>query len=79
MNTLLLKRKDSREPTLINLANFVEDEMTPVNNPLHSREAVSQYPDKGPMREGQRGDTRKFHTWPPRHTIHQKVHKREIK
>ena len=58
----MLRRRDSRELTLINLANFVEDEMTLVNNPLHSREPVSQYPDKGPTREGQRGDTRKFHT-----------------
>ena len=61
-NTLLLRRRDSREPTLIDLANFVEDEMTLVNDPLYSREAVSQYLEKGPTRQGQRGDRRKFHT-----------------
>ena len=52
-NTLLLRRNDSREPTLIDLANFVEDEMTLVNDPLYSREAVSQYLEKGPTRQGQ--------------------------
>ena len=61
-STLLLRRKDSREPTLIDLANFVEDEVTLVNDPLYSREAVSQYVEKGPTRQGQRGDRRKFHT-----------------
>ena len=60
-NTLLLRRMDSREPTLIDLANFVEDEMTLVNDPLYSREAVSQYLEKGPARQGHRGDRRKFH------------------
>ena len=49
-NTLLLRRRDSREPTLIDFANFVEDEMTLVNDPLYSREAVSQYLEKGPTR-----------------------------
>ena len=60
-NTLLLRRMDSREPTPIDLANFVEDEMTLVNDPLYSREAVSQYVEKGPTRQGHRGDRRKFH------------------
>ena len=58
----MLRRRDSREPTLIDLANFVEDEMTLVNDPLYSREAVSQYFEKEPTRQGQGGDRRKFHT-----------------
>ena len=61
-NTLLLRRMDSRGPTLMGLANFVEDEMKLVNDPLYSREAVSQYLGKRPTRQGQRGDRRKFHT-----------------
>ena len=52
---LLLRRRDSRELTLIDLANFVEDEMTLVNDSLYSREAISQYLVQGPTREGQRG------------------------
>ena len=52
---------NSREPILIDLANFVEDEMTLVSDPLYSREAVSQYCEKGPTRQGHRGDRRKFH------------------
>ena len=31
--------KDSRKPTLTDLANFVEDDMTFVNDPTYSREA----------------------------------------
>ena len=47
---------------LIDLANFVEDEITLVNDPLYSKEAVSQCLEKGPTRQGHRGDRRKFHT-----------------
>ena len=36
--------------------------MTLVNDLLYSREAVSQYLEKGPTRQGHRGDRRKFHT-----------------
>ena len=61
-NTTLLRRRGSREPTLTNLSDFVEDEMTLINDPLYSREAVSQYLEKGPTRQGQRLDRRKFHT-----------------
>ena len=61
-NTPLLRRRDSRESTLIDLDNFVEDEMTLVNDPLYSMEAVSQYLEKGPIRQAHRGDRRKFHT-----------------
>ena len=46
---------------LIDLANFVEDEMTLVNDLLYSKEAVSQCLKKGPTRQGHRGDRRKFH------------------
>ena len=49
-NTLLLRRRDSREPTLIDLTKFVKDE------------AVSQYLEKRPTRQGKRGDRRKLHT-----------------
>ena len=52
---------NSREPTLIDLANFFEDEMTLVNDPRYSRKTVSQYLEKGPTRKRHRGDRRKFH------------------
>ena len=35
-----------REPGLIDLTNFIEDEMVLVNDPLFSREAVGQYEEK---------------------------------
>ena len=38
-----MRRMHSREPQLFDLANFVEDEMTLVSDPLYSRDAVSQY------------------------------------
>ena len=41
-----MRRKHSREPQLFDLINFVEDEMTLVNDPLYSRDAVSQYIEK---------------------------------
>ena len=47
---------------MIDLANCVEDEMAMVNDPFYSREAVSQYLEKGPTRQAHRGDRRKFHT-----------------
>ena len=70
----LLRR---REPTLIDLANFAEDEITLVNDPLYSRQAVSQYLEKGPTRQSQRGGRKNSIQWPPKQTIHQKVYKRE--
>ena len=45
-NTLKMRRMRSREPPLFDLANFVEDEMTLVSDPLYSRDAVSQYVEK---------------------------------
>ena len=47
-NRLQLRRKYSKEPQLIDLTNFVEDEMTLVNDPLYSRNAVSQYVNRAP-------------------------------
>ena len=38
-----MRRMHSREPQLFDLANFVEDKMTLVSDPLYSRDAVSQY------------------------------------
>ena len=61
-NTLFLRKRDAREPTLIDLAIFVESEMTLVNDPFYCREAVSQYFEERPTRQGHRGDRRKFHT-----------------
>ena len=45
-NTLKMRRMHSREPQLFHLANFVEEEMTLVSDPLYSRDAVSQYVEK---------------------------------
>ena len=42
--------------------HFAEDERTLVNDPLYSRETVSQYLEKGPKRQVHRGDRRKLHT-----------------
>ena len=78
-NTLLLRRRDSREATLIDLANFVDNEVTLVNDSLYSREAVSQYLEKGQQGKVIEEIGENFIQWPPRQTIHQKVHKREIK
>ena len=41
-------KKYSKEPQLIDLTNFVEDEMTLVNDTLYSRDAVSQYVERAP-------------------------------
>ena len=42
-NTLQLRRKYSKEPQLKGLTNFVEDEMTLLNDPLYSCDAASQH------------------------------------
>ena len=44
--------------------------MTLVNDPLYSREAVSQYLEKGPTRQGQQRDRKKLNTMTTRQTIH---------
>ena len=40
------RKNQTREPGLLDLTNFIEDEMNLVNDPLFSREAVRQYEDK---------------------------------
>ena len=58
----MLRSKDSREPKLIDFSNFVEDEMTLVNDELYSSETASHYLKKRPTKQGQRGEKRKLHT-----------------
>ena len=50
-----------REPGLIDLTNFIEDEMVLVNDPLFSREAVGQYEEK-PFKQQNRSTKHKFQT-----------------
>ena len=50
-----------REPGLIDLTNFIEDEMVLVNDPLFSREAVGQYGEK-PLKQKSRSTKYKFQT-----------------
>ena len=57
---LRIRKTETREPGLLNLTNFIEDEMILVNDPLFSREAVGQYDQKTPRPQ-------KFHK-------HQKIH-----
>lgn len=45
-NKLKLIKMHSREPQMFDLANFVEDKMTIVSDPLYSGDAVSQYFEK---------------------------------
>ena len=42
----IVKRTETREPGLLDLTSFVEDEMILVNDPLFSKEAVCQYDEK---------------------------------
>ena len=42
----IIKRTETRKPGLLDLTNFVEDEMILVNDPLFSKEAVRQYDEK---------------------------------
>ena len=42
-NALRIRRTETREPELLDLTNFIEDEMILVSNPLFSRETVGQY------------------------------------
>ena len=50
-----------REPGLIDLINFIEDEMVLVNDPLFSGEAVGQYEDKS-LKQQSRSTKHKFQT-----------------
>ena len=45
-NVQKIRKAQMREPGLIDLTNFIKDEMVLVNDPLFSREAVGQYEDK---------------------------------
>lgn len=49
-----LRRKNAMEPQLIDLAIFVEGKMTLVNDPLKSKDAVSQYIKKVPRSNSRR-------------------------
>ena len=44
-NALRIRRTETREPELLDLTNFIEDEMILVNDPF-SREVVGQYDRK---------------------------------
>ena len=41
-----IRKNEAREPGLLDLTNFIQDEMTVVYDPLFFREAVRQYEDK---------------------------------
>ena len=53
-----------REPGLIDLTNFTEDEIVLVNDPPFSREAIGQYKEK-PLKQQSRSTKHKF----PSHAI----------
>ena len=59
-NALRIRRTKTSEPGLLDLTNFIEDEMILVNDPLFSREAVGQYDEKPPR--------------PQKFQKHQKIH-----
>ena len=61
LNTLFSRRWHSKKPTLVDLANFIENEVTLIYNPLYSSEAVTKYFEKRPTKQSQRGDRRQFH------------------
>ena len=47
-NALRIRKTETREPGLLDLTNFIEDEMILVNDLLFSREAAGQYDQKTP-------------------------------
>ena len=59
-NTFRIRRTETREPELLDLSNFIEDEIILVNYPLFSREAVGQYDEK--------------HSRPQKFQKHQNIH-----
>ena len=59
-NALRIRRTETMEPGLLDLTNFIEDEMILVNDPLFSRQAVGQYDEKPPR--------------PQKFQKHQKIH-----
>ena len=60
-NVQKIRKVQMREPGLIDLTNFIEDEMVLVNDPLFSREAVGQYKEK-PLKQQSRSTKYKFQT-----------------
>ena len=60
-NVQKIRKTEMREPGLIDLTNFIEDEMVLVNDPLFSREAVGQYEEK-PLKQQSRSTKNKFQT-----------------
>ena len=58
---MTIKRTETREPELLDLTYFIEDQMILVNDPLFSGEAVGQY-DENPPRNHLRNfrSNRKF-------------------
>ena len=62
-NVQKIRKVQMREPGLIDLTNFIEDEMVLVNDPLFSRgfQAVGQYEEK-PLKQQSRSTKYKFQT-----------------
>ena len=60
-NVQKIRKVQMREPGLIDLTNFIDDEMVLVNDPLFSREAVSQYEEKS-LTQQSRSTKHKFQT-----------------
>ena len=60
-NVQKIRKVQMRESGLIDLTNFIEDEMVLVNDPLFSREAVGQYDEK-PLKQQSRSTKHKFQT-----------------
>ena len=59
-NSLRIRRTETREFGLLDLTNFMKDEMIFVNDPLFSRQAVGQYDEQPPK--------------PQKFQKHQKIH-----
>ena len=60
-NVQKIRKVQMQEPGLIDLTNFIEDEMVLVNDPLFSREAVDQYEEKF-LKQQSRSTKLKFQT-----------------
>ena len=60
-NVQKIRKVQMREPGLMDLTNFIEDEMVLVNDPLFSREAVGQYEEKS-LKQQSRSTKHKFQT-----------------
>ena len=60
-NVQKIRKVQMREPGLIDLKNFIEDEMVLVNDPLFSTEAVGQYEEKS-LKQPSRSTKHKLQT-----------------